>query len=49
MEIIVALRTRSSGDWHSSDHFANLEIRGAFTSSLTSVQKDNLVMEIWQI
>ena len=49
MQLIVALRTRSEADWFASPHFANLEIRGGNTSSLTSVAKYNLVMEIYTI
>ena len=28
MSIIVAIRTRSEGEWFATDHFANMEIRG---------------------
>lgn len=48
MKSIVAERTRSEGEWHSSDHFAQMEIRHGCSNSITSVQKDNLVIEVYE-
>lgn len=42
----MAIRGRSEGDWYSSAHFQKVEIRGYRSSSLTSVAKDNMIMEI---
>ena len=47
MSIIVAIRTRADGEWYESAHFSNMEFRGDLTSSITSVAKDNLVLEIY--
>lgn len=49
MEILIAVRTRSDGEWRSSRHRANLEIGGEVSNSITSVQKDNMILEIWCI
>lgn len=48
MKILIgAMRGRSDGDWHQSEHSQRLEILGGeFTNSITSVQKDNYVIEI---
>lgn len=48
MNIIVAIRTRSDGEWHATAHYSNMEIRGGLTSSITSVAKDNLLLEIYE-
>lgn len=50
MKAIVAVRTRSVGLWLWSFHFAKMEIRkdNSTTSSLTSVQKDNLILEVYE-
>ena len=41
------MRGRSDGDWYHSEHSQQLEILGSdFTNSITSVQKDNYVIEI---
>lgn len=48
MNIIVAIRTRSDGEWHATAHYSNMEIRGGITSSITSVAKDNLLLEIYE-
>lgn len=43
---IAAMRGRSDGEWYGSEHQQRLEIGGSDTSnSLTSVAKDNLVLE----
>lgn len=44
--VISAMRGRSDGEWYGSEHQQRLEIGGSDTSnSLTSVTKDNLVLE----
>ena len=41
------MRGRSDGDWYQSEHNQRLEVLGCeFTNSITSVQKDNYVIEI---
>lgn len=45
MKIMIAIRGRSKGEWHMASHFQNLEVRGKMSSSLTSVAKDNLILE----
>lgn len=45
---IVAIRGRSIGDWFSNPHFQKVEPRGQKTSSLTSVVKDNMIIEIYE-
>lgn len=47
-KIAVAIRGRSDGDWSSSAHFQKLEVRGNKTSSLTSINKDNMILEIYE-
>lgn len=48
MKIIVAIRGRSEGDWYSSAHVQRMEARGKQSSSLTSVAKDNMTLEIYE-
>jgi hypothetical protein len=49
MKIIsCAMRGRSSGDWHSSEHRQILELGTDISNSVTSVQKDSLVCEIYE-
>jgi len=48
-QTIVAQRTRSDGDWRTKKHYTRYEIRYSVTNSLTSVQKDNLLIEIYEI
>ena len=43
--IAVAMRTRSEGDWYDSDHHMKLEKGGEIANSITSVQKDCLILE----
>lgn len=47
-KIAVAIRGRSDGDWFSSAHFQKLEVRGNKTSSLTSICKDNMILDIYE-
>ena len=47
-KLVIAIRGRSEGEWHTSSHFQKLELRGIKTSSLTSVGKDNMIMEIYE-
>ena len=44
---IAAQRGRSEGDWHTNKHRQKLEIQGGVSNSITSVQKDNYVIEIY--
>lgn len=47
--IAIAIRGRSDGDWFSSAHFQKLEVRGKQkTSSLTSINKDNMILEYYE-
>lgn len=43
-----AMRGRSDGEWHESSHYQKLEIGGGISNSITSVQKDCLVIEIYE-
>nr|DAD84528.1 MAG TPA: hypothetical protein [Siphoviridae sp. ctA4S13] len=45
---VVAIRGRSDGEWHTSKHYQKLEYRGCHCSSLTSVAKDNMIMELYE-
>ena len=45
---VIAIRGRSDGDWFSSSHFQKLEVRGDKSSSLTSVSKDNMIIELYE-
>lgn len=40
-----AIRGRSKGPWHSSEHRQHLEIGNEVAYSITSVQKDSLILE----
>lgn len=42
---ICAIRGRSNGDWHNSEHNQKLEIGGNISNSITSVSKDNLYLK----
>lgn len=43
---IMAMRGRSNGDWHTSQHYQKIEVGGDTANSITSVAKDNYVIEI---
>ena len=45
---VIAIRGRSDGDWFLSEHFQNIELRGNKTSSVTSVTKDNMVIDCYE-
>lgn len=45
---MVAIRGRSNGDWHCSEHFQKMEIRGCKSSVLTSIAKDNMVVSLYE-
>ncbi len=45
---VIAIRGRSDGEWFSSSHFQKVEVRGKKSSSLTSVAKDNMIMEVYE-
>ena len=42
------MRGRSVGGWHSSEHEQMLELGTDISNSITSVQKDSLVCEIYE-
>ena len=44
---VMAMRGRSKGDWHTSEHNQQCELGEDITNSLTSVAKDNYVVEIY--
>lgn len=46
--LTIAIRGRSEGEWFSGSHFQKMEVRGYVTSSLTSVCKDNMILEIYE-
>lgn len=39
-----AMRGRADGDWHNSEHHQRIEIGDDISNSVTSVQKDNMVV-----
>lgn len=43
--IVVAMRTRSEGDWYSTRHHMRLEKGGEIANSITSVQMDCMILE----
>lgn len=45
---VIAIRGRSDGDWFLSEHFQKIELRLNKTSSVTSVSKDNMVIECYE-
>lgn len=45
---VIAIRGRSDGDWFLSEHFQKIEYTGNKTSSVTSVSKDNMVIECYE-
>ncbi len=45
---VIAIRGRSEREWFSSPHFQKIEVRGKKSSSLTSVTKDNMIMEMYE-
>ncbi len=47
-KFVTAIRGRSEGEWHTSSHFQKMEVRGRKTSSLTSIAKDNMIMELYE-
>ena len=46
--ISCAMRGRSVGGWHSSEHEQMLELGTDISNSITSVQKDSLICEIYE-
>lgn len=49
MEILsCAIRGRSDGNWHKSNHRQKLEIGTDVANSITSVQKDCLVLILYE-
>ena len=47
MKIIsCAVRGRSDGAWHESTHQQRLELGGGISHSITTVAKDNYIIEI---
>lgn len=48
--ISCAVRGRSKGEWHSSEHMQMLEIGSdRFSNALSSVQKDYLVAIVYEV
>jgi hypothetical protein len=45
--LIGAMRGRSEGDWYHSEHRQMLETRCDATNSITTVAKDNYVIEVY--
>ena len=44
--LTCAIRGRSDGDWHTSEHRQRLEIGDNIANSITSVNKDSLIILI---
>ena len=45
---VMAIRGRSKGDWYTSAHNQQCELGEDVTNSLTSVAKDNYVVEFYE-
>ena len=45
---VMAIRGRSKGNWHTSEHNQQCELGEDITNSLTSVAKDNYVVEFYE-
>ena len=45
---IMEVRGRSQGDWHTSSHHQKCELGTDISNSLTSVAKDNYIVEIYE-
>ena len=45
---VMAMQGRSKGDWHTSAHNQQCELGDDITNSLTSVAKDNYVVEFYE-
>lgn len=43
-----AIRGRSDGEWHLSDHSQRLEVGGDIANSITSVSKDSLILIVYE-
>ena len=46
--LIAAARGRSDGDWYQSEHYQRFEIGGDISHSITSVEKDNYIVEVYE-
>lgn len=46
---ICAARGRSEGDWNNGDHYQKLEIGGCISNTITNVQKDNMMLEQYEL
>lgn len=46
--LACAMRGRSNGEWHVSSHFQKLELGNDIANSVTSFQKDCLIIEIYE-
>ena len=46
--IATSIRGRSNGDWYHSYHYQKLEVLGKKSSTITSVYKDNMILEIFE-
>lgn len=46
---IMAIRGRSDGDWHKNQHYQKVEIGGDISNSITSVAKDNYIVEFYNL
>lgn len=44
-----AIRTRSDGAWKTARHFRNVEVRDRICNSITSLTKDYMVIEVYEI
>lgn len=44
--LTCAIRGRSDGGWHTSEHRQRLEIGGDIANSITTVNKDSLIIYI---
>lgn len=42
-----AIRGRSEGDWHTTAHRQVLEVGDDICNSITSVEKDSLILEVY--
>ena len=43
-----AFRGRAEGEWHSSEHSQHLEIGGEISNAVSTVQKDYMVVIVYE-
>ena len=44
-----AVRTRSEGEWRETRHYRNVEVRDRICNSITSLEKDYMVLMVYEV